>query len=392
MASLRTLFQESRITAGLAIPLMAGQLSQMLMGIVDSAMVGHVGVIPLAACAFANSVLSVPMLLGIGLLVPVAVKVAQAHGAGQRAETGEVLRHGLALSLMAGSLMVGMIWVFGFFLDRFGQPPAVAAEARRYFLITGLSLIPMFASLAIKQFSEALEHPWPPLMILLASVPVNAGLNWIFIYGNLGAPALGLEGAGWATLLSRAIGFLALWLYVRRARRFAGRTPERWLRPLSSRGFTELIRIGGPAAGMLVLESGAFSMAAVMAGWIDAASLAAHQIAISCAGATFMLPLGISIATTIRVGQAIGAGEGSRVRAISVSSLALGGGIMAICGLGLALWREAIPRIFISDPAVIDVAAGLLIVAAVFQISDGIQVIAVGSLRGMADVNVPVIL
>ncbi|MEQ1861839.1 MAG: MATE family efflux transporter [Chthoniobacteraceae bacterium] len=392
MPALRSLIHESRATLVLAVPLMAGQLSQMLMGLTDSAMVGRVGVVPLAAAAFGNSILGVPMLVGIGLLVSVSVRVAQAHGANERAETGEVLRHGLVLSLIVGALLAAAVWALSLVLDRFGQPAEVAAEARNYVVIVGVSLIPMLASLALKQFSEALHHPWPPMLILLASVALNVVLNWIFIYGNLGAPALGLEGSAWATLLSRCAAVWAMWVFVRRARRFSEHAPAAWLRPLVAEKFRALVRLGLPASGMLVIESSAFSIAALMTGWLGAAPLAAHQIALSCASTTFMLPLGLSIAATIRVSQAVGANDHARLRAISVSALLLGVAIMAVCGLVLALARVPIAAAFVEDRAVIELAATLLVAAAVFQMFDGAQVVAAGVLRGLSDVNVPVAL
>jgi len=389
---LRLILAESRATLRLAVPLMAGQLSQMLMGLIDSAMVGRVGVVPLAAAAFGNSLLSMPMLIGIGLLISVSVRVAQAHGAGQEAEAGEILRHGLALSVGAGVLLAAGVSLLSFGLQHFGQSPEVATEARTYLILMGWSLVPMLVSLALKQFSEALHHPWPPMIILLTSVGVNSALNWVLIYGNLGFPALGLAGAGLSTLIARCLGAVALWIYVRKARRFAEHTRLHWLRPLEGEKLRNLIRVGLPTAGMLVLESSAFSFAAIMVGWLGAVPLAAHQIALACSSTTFMLPLGLSMATTIRVGQAVGGGEKTRLRAICVSAQGLGMLVMLTCGALLALGRETIAGAFVHDPAVISQAMVLLLAAALFQVFDGLQVVASGALRGLADVNFPVLL
>lgn len=388
---MRSILRESRPTLVLAVPLMAGQLSQMLMSLIDAAMVGRVGVVPLASAAFANSLNGVAMLLGIGLLTAVSVQVSQAHGGGRRAEAGEIVRHGLAFSLAAGAVLALGVWLASFHLHRFGQPPEVAHEARRYLIISGASLIPMLLTLTLKQFSEALSHPLPPMLILMGSVLLNAGLNWIFIYGNLGAPALGLEGAAWATLAARIASFLALLAYVRRARRFEGAAPASWLRRLHAARVISMLRIGAPAAGMLLLEVSAFSMAALMMGWLGTVALAAHQIALSCASTTFMLPLGISLATSIRIGQAVGAADHARVRAIGLNSFALGIAVMAACGVILSLAGQPIARAFVDDDAVVAMAARLLLAAAVFQIFDGLQVVASGALRGLADVTIPLI-
>jgi MATE family multidrug resistance protein len=382
---------EARKTLLLAVPIMAGQLSQMLMGVLDSAMVGRVGVVPLAASAFANGLLSVPFLFGIGLLQAISVRVSQAHGAGDREETGEMLRHGLAITAVAGIALVGLIGLVSFWLGHFGQPPEVAREARIFFLLVGGSMLPMLLAMSVKQYSEALNHPWPPMLILLGSVGLNFVLNWILIYGNLGAPALGLNGAGWATLLSRVAALGAVIVYVLRARRFAGALPAGWMRPLHWTRIRSLLRIGLPASGQLLLEVTAFTMATIMMGWLGATALAAHQIALSCAATTFMFPLGIAMATTIRIGQALGASEHNRVRMIGLSSFAIGFFMMSVAGLVFAFGNDWLARAFVKDPGVTALAARLLIIAAFFQIFDGLQVVGAGALRGLSDATVPMV-
>ena len=391
MSFLRPFFAETRGTLLLAVPIMAGQLNQMLMGVVDSAMVGRVGVVPLAASAFANGLLSVPFLFGIGLLQAISVRVSQAHGAGDREETGEVLRHGLALTGAAGILIVAALVALSTQLGRFGQPPEVVQEARNYFLLMTASMLPMLVAMSLKQFSEALDHPWPPMLILSGSVVLNAGLNWVLIYGHLGAPAMGLTGAGLATLLARLAALAAVLVYVLRARRFAGSRPAGWVRPLHWARVRSLLKIGLPAAAQLLLEVSAFSMATIMVGWLGAAPLASHQIALTCASTSFMFPLGIALATTIRIGQAIGAKELARVRAIGLTSLGLGVLVMGAAGLVFAFGNEALARAFVDDSAVASMAARLLIIAAVFQIFDGLQVIGAGALRGLSDTTVPLV-
>jgi MATE family multidrug resistance protein len=392
MPALHIFARETRATLRLAVPIMAGQLAQMLMGVTDSVMVGHVGVVPLAAAAFANSLLSVPFLAGIGLLQCVSVRASQAHGAGDRQETGEVLRHGLALSVLAGVLMIAVVLVASTQLHRFGQPPDVAVESRAFLLLVGASLLPMVMAMSLRQFSEALNHPWPPMLIMLGSVALNAGLNWIFIYGNLGAPAMGLTGAGLATLLARVVTLAAIFYYVLRARRFDGALPVGWIRPLHPERIVSLLKIGVPAAGQLILEVSAFALAAIMMGWLGAIPLAAHQIALTCCSTTFMGPLGIAMATTIRIGQTHGAGDRARLRSIGVSAFVLGALIMGACGVVFAVAGGPIARVFVNDPGVTTMAASLLIVAAFFQCADGLQVIAAGALRGLSDVAVPTLI
>lgn len=392
MVPLHHFFREARSTLVLAVPIMAGQLSQMLMGVTDSVMVGRVGVVPLAASSFANSLLAVPFLFGIGLLQCISVRAAEAHGAGDRRETGEVLRHGLALSILAGLMVLALVALVSTQLHRFGQPPEVAASARNFLLLCGASLLPMFMVLSLRQFSEALNHPWPPMIILLGSVLLNAGLNWVFIYGHLGSPALGLDGAGLATLVSRVAALAAIFLYVLHSRRFNGALPAGWLRALHWERLRSLLKIGLPTAGQLLLECSAFTLAAIMMGWLGTVPLAAHQIALTSCATSFMFPLGIAIATTIRIGQALGANAAERVRSIGFTSFALSGVIMILSAAIFTFAGEPIARAFVNDPSVTQLAARLLMVAAVFQIFDGLQVTAAGALRGLSDAAKPMLL
>ncbi len=391
MSVLRTFSKEARGTLFLAVPMMAGQLSQMLMGVADSAMVGRVGVVPLAASSFANGLLSVPFLFGLGLLQAISVRASQAHGAGQRRETGEVLRHGLAITGVAGIGLVALIVIASMLLGDFGQPPEVAAEARLFFLLCGVSMFPMLLAMSFKQFSEALDHPWPPMFILLGSVVLNIFLNWVLIYGNLGAPAVGLTGAGIATLVSRIVALLAIVVYVLRARRFSDALPVAWRRPLEWKRVRSLLSIGVPASGQLLLEVTAFTVATIMIGWLGTQPLAAHQIALTCAATSFMFPLGIAMATSIRIGQALGANEPGRVRAIGFTSFALSLLIMSATGLVFAFGNEWLARAFVDDSSVAALAARLLIIAAFFQLFDGLQVVGAGALRGLNDATVPMI-
>ncbi len=386
------LFAEARLTLALAIPIMAGQVSQMLMGLLDSAMVGRAGVTPLAASAFANNVLSVPFVFGIGILTCLSVRAAQSHGAGDRRESGEILRHGLALAAIIGAILTFLVFELSFFLDRFGQNSEVVAQARPFLLLLGASIVPALLALGLKQWCEAIGNPWPPTLLLLAAVPLNAFLNWVLIYGNLGFEPLGLRGAGCATLISRVISLGAIALYVLNAPKTRASLPVSWLKSLKSSQFASLLRIGVPASLQIVVEVGAFATGGILVGQIGKNALAAHQIALSCASTTFMLPLGLSIATSIRIGQAVGKSDFARVRFIGIASLGLSLGVMTLTASGFLLLRHPIAALFVSDPEVAALAARLLAVAALFQLFDGLQVVAAGALRGLSDATVPMAL
>lgn len=381
---------ELRPTFALALPITVGQVSQILMGLTDSAMVGHVGKVPLAASAFAGSVFGLFFIVGTGLLVPVSVLVARAHGAGRPDDCGQWLRHGLAVALAVGVSEALVMSILATQLRRFGQPAEVVAAVNPFFVIIGVSLVPTFLFQVLRQTSEALGRPWQPMTILFFSVGLNALLNWVFIFGHLGAPALGLTGSGCSTLLARLFSVIALWIWLRRQPALRPLLPRPGdLLALSRASLREMFRIGLPVTGQLLFEVGAFSTAALMMGWLGTVSLAAHQIALSCAAFTFMFPLGLSMAVGIRMSQAVGRGRREALRPIGFGALGLSTAMMGTFALVFVLAGGWIVRGFTADPDVAALAARLLLVAAIFQIFDGGQVVGVGALRGLTDVKIP---
>ena len=368
---------------------MAGMLAHMLIGIADTIMVGRVGVVPLAASAFVNAITHLPLVFGVGLLSAIAVLTSQAFGARQAAEAGEVLRHGLVVATGAGVLTAASLACLRPFLHWFGQPPEVVAASGTYLVLFGASMCPALVAHGCKQFSEALNRPWAPTFILLGGVLLNVLLNWILIYGNWGAPALGLEGAGWATLIARSVMALCMIGYVVRAPALRAFQPARWRAALSRERFRRLLNIGWPVATQHLLEVSAFVFAALMMGWISADAIAAHQIAITCAATSFMFPLGIGMATCIRVGHACGAGQHERMRRIGFVGIGLAAGIMGVFAVMFVVAGGPIARLFVAAPVVVQLTMQLLIVAAVFQIADGVQIGAISALRGLTDVRMP---
>jgi multidrug resistance protein, MATE family len=218
---------------------------------------------------------------------------------------------------------------------------------------------------------------------------LNAFLNWVLIYGHLGVPSLGLTGAGISTLLSRTLGSALIFAWLRMDPKMRAAWPRRWFAPVSAARLRRMLGVGLPASGCLLFEGGAFAAATVMMGWLGATSLAAHQIAISCAALTFMVALGLSMSVGMRVSAAVGAGEHARLRPIWAGG-ALMGLVLAFSVMGVFLvFGRPIAACFIQDQGVVSTAAGLLVVAAVFQAFDGGQVIHSAALRGLTDVRVP---
>lgn len=383
---------ESRRTIALALPIVAGMVSQMLMGLSDTIMVGRVGVVPLAASSLVNAVAHVPLVFGIGLLSSIAVLTAQAYGARRKRDVGEVLRHGLFLSTAIGVLFGVAVAAAEPLLGFLGQPEEVVRAAGTYMLLFAASLCPALIAQGGKQFSEAVKHPWAATWIMLGGVLLNVFLNWVLIYGNLGAPALGLDGAGWATLAARTFMAIALWTYVLRADTLILFHPPRWLAAVEWQRIRALLHLGWPVALQHLLEVGAFATAALMMGWISAEAIAAHQIAITCAATTFMFALGTGMAVCIRVGHVYGAAQLSRVRRIGFGGVVLGAGVMGAFGIAFMTVGRPIAGMFVESPAVIALAAQLLLVAALFQIADGIQVVSISALRGLGDVRTPAVI
>lgn len=387
--ALRLWAREIRPTVTLALPIVAGMLSHTLIGLADTIMIGRVGTIPLAAASFVNAVTHIPMVFFVGLLSSVAVLGAQAIGGRRTTEAGEVLRHGLILSAGAGVVAIASLIGVWPFLGHLGQPAAVIEAVGVYYLLFSLSMLPLLVSHGSKQFSEACHFAWVPNGILLGGVVLNVFLNWILIYGNWGAPALGLTGAGWATLLARTAAAAAMLFYVLRAPGLRRFQPVAWWAGISRDLTARLLRLGGPVGVQHLMEVSAFVFAALMMGWISAEALAAHQIAITCAATTFMFSLGLGMAVCIRVGHAWGAGQRSRMRRIGFIGIASAGTVMGLFACVFMIGSRSIAGLFTDAPALLTLTAQLLMVAAIFQVADGVQVVAISALRGLADVRIP---
>jgi MATE family multidrug resistance protein len=389
MGKIQNIAREAPRTFALALPIIAGFLGQMLMGVADAVMVGWVGVTQLAACAFANNVLSVPMVFGFGILSAVSVSASHSHGSNRPRLAGESLRGGLLIALTMGLILVTLVHVLIPFISVFGQAPEVNETAKTYFLYIAWSLVPLFVTGSTKNFCEALERPWPPFWIMIGGVLLNVLLNWVFIFGNLGMPALGIDGAGLATLLSRSATMLGVICYPFLSPILREALPNRWLAGGLFSECRRLLGIGLHSGGLSLCEVSGFAFGAVMMGWLGVIPLAAHQIAISCAGATFMVPLGLGQALSVRVSHARGGQRDEQISAIVNGALLLTVGMMAVFASCYLFLGKQIASVFVDDAAVTAVAIELLVLAGVFQVFDGIQIVSSGALRGFGDTKIP---
>lgn len=389
---LMTLLHESRLTLRLALPLMIGQLSQMLLGVADTVMVGHLGVTELAALTFANSLFHVPFVFGIGLLTCISVSTSNARGANDAQAARSSCRHGLYLATALGVVLFGISWIVSMNLDFFGQPPAVKARTPVFFQIIMASVIPALASIALKNHADALNRPWVPFWIFLGGVGLNVLLNWIMIHGKFGCPVLGFEGAAWATLISRTAILLAMMGWLMRTKDLREWVPYRWFRMPDFPDIKRLLAVGLPASLQMVCEVSAFSLAGLIMGSFGPDAMAAHQIAITLAATAFMIPLGLSMALTVRIGEAHGGGELSRLRAITVSGWILAAAYSLVAAGSFLIFGKFLASLFISAPGVIALTGSLLVIVGIFQLFDSLQVASSAMLRGLRDARVPAVM
>lgn len=379
-------------TFKLAYPVMIGQLGIIMMGVVDSIMVGSLGSIQLAAASLGNSLVFLILIVGIGSSAVVTPLIAILLGAKRISECGVYFRQSLFVNIVISIVMIAVIFIGINFLGYLNQPTEVIKYAVIYMGIVGLSALPLMIYQTYKQFIEGFSIMKPAMIIALLANIINAFTNWILIFGKFGFPALGLAGAAWATFASRVFMATAIMIYVLNNKKFKAFDVRFHFRGLNFKVIKKILQLGVPSGFQHFFEVGAFSIAVIMIGWIGANELAAHQIAINLASITFMIVLGISQASSIRVGYAMGERDVHKIRRAGFTAITLGAGIMAIAGILFIGLNRFLPSLYINDNNVIDIASGLLIIAALFQLSDGIQAVGIGVLRGLTDIKGPTII
>lgn len=368
---------------------MLSQLGHVMMGVVDSVMVGHVGAVPLAASSLANVAFNVILLFGIGVSYAITPLVASAHGEGNAARISDVLKHGLIINLVNSFILVALVFAAKNILYHIDQPEDVVKEAIPYLGIITFSIIPTLIFQTFRQFTEGLSQTRIAMMAVIGSNIIHIPLNYIFIFGRLGLPAMGLEGAGWATLISRAAMAMGIVLYVYFSKNFVNYRSGFSFGKYSKSLLNKMLHIGLPAGVQFIFEVAAFDFSAVMMGWLGTKTLAAHQIAINLATISYMTTSGLAAAATIRVSNELGKKDFTTLRTVAFTLLWLAISIMFLWGLIFIIGKNFLPQLYVSDLEVITIASPLLIIAGFFQLSDGIQVVCLGALRGLHDVKVP---
>jgi MATE family multidrug resistance protein len=360
------------------------------MGVADVVMIGNINATNLAAAGLANSVYFLVSIIGIGTLSAVSAIVAKAKGAGHSNETailfGQSIWASLALSVFVSSVLL----VLTFNLEWFGQSEEVTLLTKSYLHILNAGTVFMLLFTGIKQFSDGLSITKPSAVITIAGLLLNVFLNWVLIYGKFGFPRLELDGAGYATSFTRLIMALAMFVYI-----IKGSIYKQWLKVKDNNGglffFKEIFRIGLPSGMQYFFEVGAFASAAIMIGWFGKEQLAAHQIAINLASVTYMVATGLSTGGSIAVGDAWG--RKNKIDLMMSGKAAL---IMSILFMGgtavlFAIFNTFFVGLYIDDVLVGGMAANLLLIAALFQLSDGVQCVSLGILRGINDTKIPTV-
>ncbi|GAB3906651.1 MATE family efflux transporter [Larkinella knui] len=381
-------------TLRLSIPIVIAQLGVVLMGVTDNLFVGRLlGAVPLAGAGLSVSLAFLVSSIGVGGLAVTAALVSQARGRRDAAEINQLFRAGLQVALLLG-LVLGLVGAgFAYFFDLFGQVPEVTQIGRNFMLILSLSNLPLFLFIAARQLCDGLSYPRVAMSITLSALVLNALFNYLLITGAGPFPEMGVYGSALATLLSRGFMAAAIILYIRRSPKFQPyfQPAFRLLRVRNQ--VVRILKVGLPGGFTFFFEVATFSLAAMMAGWLGADQLAAHQIAINMASTTYMMATGISAAGAIRVGNALGRSSQTAVRRAGVAALWL---VTAFMGLAAVIFLTAndwLVSWYIRDnPEVAALAASLVIMGGFFQLSDGVQVVGIGVLRGLSDVNVPTVI
>jgi MATE family multidrug resistance protein len=374
-------------TLRLALPIALTQAGQLFVQIVDNAMVGHLGKVPLAGVAFGGNVFFFLFIFGLGLVMGVTPIVGEMYAQGRHRSTARVLQNSVALYTLIGVLIcaaqMAIVPLFGYM----NQPAEVIAAGTPYYRYLAWSIIPLMLFFSFRQFLEGVGNTRVEMVITIICNVMNVCLNWVFIYGNLGAPEMGAAGAGLATLISRAmmpvmvIGYFAWNQSYRRYLSFYDR--GNW----SGSQVYSLLSVGLPISIQMTLEGGAFAATGIMMGWLGTEALAANQIALIICNMAFLTVLSMGLATTIRVSHAYGHRDFAAIRRIARSSWRIALVWNTTTAVIFVTCRHILPRIFTVDPALIELTGSLLVIVAAFQLFDGLQSTTLCILRGMQDVK-----
>lgn len=374
----------------LAVPIVGIQVGMILMGVVDTIMVGHVSAVALAAVALGNLYSFGLSIFGMGVLFALDPIIAQALGAGDELAVSRGVQRGLVLSVLLTIPTTLVLLTVDPVLTLVQQPAEVVPLAAGYVYRVIPGIWPFFAFVVLRQTLQAHHHTRPIVVTIIGANLVNAALNYAWIFGHWGFGAMGVLGSAWATTVSRflmaalllALGWRSLGHYLRHA------APD----VFNGAALGRMFRLGAPIGTHMLLEWGAFGTIALLMGWLGTIQVAGHQVAINLASLTFMVPVGVGSAAAVVVGHAVGREDPDGVRRSSMAALVVGAAFMTLTAAAFLLFPGLLAGIYTEDAEVLFLAATLLPIAGVFQVFDGIQVVCVGLLRGLGDTRVPMLM
>lgn len=377
----------------LAIPIIIGQLGIMLMGVADTIQVGHIDKLAkesIGASGIANGVFITIAIIGIIALQIVAPMIANAYSRNDKAQIKNLHYSSLKVSIILGIFCFGLIELATFNIEILDQKPEIEKLIIPFLHVIAISVIPMLIFTALKQLSDGMGHTKIAMNITISALFINIILNYFLIYGIGIFPKLGLLGAGIATLIARIFMMVALYIYLKKSVFFKSIYVQIINKDVEIRNIKNIFKIGIPSGFQGFFEIAVFSAAAILIGQLGALQLAAHQVAINPASITYMMVTGVAAAGGIRVGANFG--NINKMRLSGSIALMMGFIFMAICCIIMLIFNHFIAKLYINDTQVLPLAAYLIFIAAFFQLSDGIQAVALGILRGMKDVNIPTII
>ncbi len=362
------------------------------MGLVDTIMVGRLGLAAIAATGMGSGVFTAIMIFGAGLMLGVDALVSRAAGAGRVDDCLRWLHQGVILALLVSPAIMLVTWLAFITIHAWGLNPQIAVLARPYLEVIALSAFPLMLYAAFRRYLQGIHVVRPVMYALISANLVNAAANAILIYGRFGAPALGVTGSAWSTCIARVYMAAFLYIAIRREHRRRGAAHPHVPFVLDMERLRRLVALGAPAASQITLEVGVFALATALAARLDAVSSASHQIALNIVSVVFMVPLGLASAGAVRVGHAVGARDVRRARRAGWTALILGGAVMIVLGLMLFLFPVPMLRVFTTDARVLEIGSRLLAIAAAFQLFDGTQAVTTGVLRGIGDTRTPMMM
>ena len=374
----------------LALPVIIGQLGHIVTSVTDSIMVGQLGVISLAAVSLAGSITSVPLVFGIGVAYGLTPLVARAYGQKRWGKAYRLLKNSTLVNLLTSTIMFLFAWLLFLLVQKTNQSIEVIQESRVYLILIMVSYIPFMLFLSGKQYLEGMGDTKTPMRISLIGNLLNVLLNGVLIFGLFSFPVLGILGAGIATIIARIIMAIHVWYFVLEKRNNYKIVQDNVI--ISIRAIRSLLKLGLPSGLQYVFEVSAFAASAWIIGTYGPSQLAAHQIAINLASISYMAATGLGAAGTVRMGQLLGAKRGGEALNAGKSLFSLTIAFMIFTGILFFTLRNILPSFYTTDSDVISAAASLLIVATIFQVSDGLQATALGVLRGMQDVKTPTVI